>query len=373
MTWNDVVGQQRPIEVIQAVLRNAKFLQRGIILHGVVGVGKTTTAYLLARALMCTGQNPLGCGECPSCLTIQTDGIDKHPDFIEIDGAVRSGVEAAREIVESTITMPILGKRRVTIVDEAHFLSGEAWGAYLKTLESGDVDSVFIFVTQDFSKIQQNIRSRCIRIPFERVAQEVIVGHLANVATQNNIPYELEALKIIARQSRGVVRDAVQYLDTCGAMGVTVDAKTVKMVVDTSLDDLCERLLLTIASKNQTEAVKLADEMALKELPRQAAERMFSLYARSIYANDAELNKIYLGLPDVGKVAEILAKWASIQNAPADVVTIIVYELLKTSAPHALQTTPNKARLTPNKTSGAAPTPQVRRSPLAAMLEDEAV
>src|SRR5271154_6251843 len=212
--WNDVVGQQRPIEALQAVVRNTKFLSRGLILYGVVGVGKTTTAYLLARALMCTGQDPLGCGACPSCELIEADGIDKHPDFIEVDGAVRPGVDAAREMVETTLSLPVIGKRRVTVVDEAHFLSPEAWGAYLKTLESGDTESVFIFVTTEVSKIQPNIRSRCIRIPFERVNQDVLIGHLANVANTNSINYELDALKLIARQSRGIVRDAVQYLDT---------------------------------------------------------------------------------------------------------------------------------------------------------------
>ena len=368
-TWADVVGQQRPIDLLQAVLKNDKYLTRGLILYGILGVGKTTTAYLLAKALMCKGSNHLGCGECPSCITIQQDGIDKHPDFIEIDGAVRSGVEAARETVEITLSLPVLGRRRVTIVDEAHFLSPEAWGAYLKTLESGDTESVFIFVTTEVSKIQPNIRSRCIRIPFERVNQDVLIGHLANVANTNNINYELDALKLIARQARGIVRDAVQYLDTCGALGVMVDTKVVRTVIDTSLEDACERLLFAVAAKDQLLALQIADELVRRELPSRAADRMLGIYARSIYTEDAELAKIYVGLPDVGRVAEVLAKWSVIQNAPADVITIIVYELLRTQA-----VVPARTAIPSSSTprSAAAPAP-AKRSPLALLLDDEAV
>jgi DNA polymerase-3 subunit gamma/tau len=365
--WSDVIGQQWPVEVLQAVLRNERFLSRGIILFGVIGVGKTTVAYLLAKALMCTGGDPLGCGGCPSCLTVQNDGIDKHPDFIEIDGAVKGGVEAARETLEQTLTLPVLGRRRVTVIDEAHFLSPEAWGAYLKTLESGDTESVFVFVSQDVSKIQPNIRSRCIRVPFERVAQDVLVGHLANVATGNGIPYDLGGLKLIARQSRGVVRDAVQHLDTCAALGATVDAKLVRTVVDTSLDDLCERLLQTVAAKDQVEALKLADELVRKELPTKAASHMLSLYSRAIYTEDPELAKIYLGLPDVGRVAEVLVKWAAAPNAPADIIAIIVYELFKTQA--SARTPSVAAR--PGAPARTAPAIPPSRPHLASLLDDD--
>jgi DNA polymerase-3 subunit gamma/tau len=368
--WNDVVGQTRAIEVLHAALKNDRFLSRGIILHGVVGVGKTTSAYLAAKALMCTGNDPLGCGECPSCLLVQSDGIDKHPDFIEIDGAVKPGVEGARETIESTLTLPVLAKRRVTIVDEAHWLSAEAWSAYLKTLEAGDTDSIFLFVSQDYNRIQPNIRSRCIRIGFDRVSQEVLVGHLANVAAKNGIAYDLDALKLIARTTKGIVRDAVQYLNTCATFGTKVDAAMVRMVIDTSLEDLCEKLLQTIAARNQIEAIKLADELVRKEMPGKAAERLLSLYSQSIYADDPELRKVYLGLPDVSAVAGILIKWAAIQHAPADVITIIVFELLRTQTTVRTVQAPVSQPKPQNVPTG---TPVRSKSPLEAMMDDEAV
>jgi DNA polymerase-3 subunit gamma/tau len=320
---------------------------------------------------MCTGKEDLlGCGECPSCLLVQSDGIDKHPDFIEIDGGVKPGVEGARETIESTLTLPVLGKRRVTVVDEAHWLSAEAWSAYLKTLESGETDSIFLFVSQDYGRIHLNIRTRCIRIAFERVNQEVLVGHLANVAAKNDIAADLDALKLIAHQTKGIVRDAVQYLNTCGALGVRVDTKTVRMIIDTTLDDLCERLLQTIAARDQVGAIKLADALVRKEMPGKVAERMLSLYSRAIYTEDPELRKIYLGLPDVSAVAGILIKWAAVQYAPADIVTIIVYELIKTQSAirtHSVESVRPKSQPTVITASAR------QRSPLEALIDDEAV
>jgi len=149
-TWNSVVGQDRAIRVLQAVLTTAKFIPRGFLLEGVYGVGKTTVAYLLARALMCTGEHPLGCKIssgtlldmkiCPSCRTVDRDGIDNHPDFQEVDagstkdGVAKSGVDAAREIIVTAETLPVLGRRRVTMLDEAHMLTPDAWKVYLKPL-----------------------------------------------------------------------------------------------------------------------------------------------------------------------------------------------------------------------------------------------
>ena len=225
---------------------------------------------------------------------------------------------------------------------------------------------MFIFVTNEAGKIQQNIRTRCIRILFERVPDATVVGHLANVAAANGIAYELDALKLIARQSRGIVRDAVQHLDTCAALGQTVDAKLVRSVVDTALEDLCERLLLCVAAKDQAGAVQAADELVRRESPAKAAEHMLSLYSRAIYQNDPELAKIYVGLPDVGRVADVLAKWAALQNAPADVITVIVWELLRTQ-----QSAP---RVGATASRVATPPPQpAKKSHLASLLEEEAV
>lgn len=374
--WSDVVGQQRAIDVLQAVLRNPTFLTRGIILYGVLGVGKTTTAYLVAKALMCTGQDPLGCGKCPSCVLIEESGIDQHPDFQEVDGAQKSGVEAARDVVEVTLSLPVLGKRKVSIIDEAQFLSPEAWGAYLKVLEQGDTDSVFIFVSNEVERIKMTTRSRCIKVPFERVSRSTMVGLLSKVATDNKIPYDLDGLDVIARHSKGIIRDAVQWLNTAAALG-EIKPDLVRTVIDTSLEDKCMKLLLTIAKKDQVEACKIADEIGINFTPQRIVETMLSLYSRSIWQDDPdnELRQVYLGLPNVGEVTTTLIKWSGLQ-VPADVLPLIVFELLKTQqAKVSVRTAsaPASATSAVRPPVAAIQSPLKSKNALAAFLDDEAI
>lgn len=327
-TWNSVVGQEKAITVLQALLRNQTFLTRGLLFYGALGVGKTTTAYLMAKALMCTGTDPLGCGTCDSCLKIAAEGIDAHPDFIEIDGGQKSGVDAAREMTEWASVLPIIGRRRVGVIDEASFLSPEAWAAYLKWMEQGDLSTVIIFVSNEVEKIKRTTTSRCAKVPFERVSVSTMVGLLSKVATDNHIVYERSALDIIARQSNGIIRDAVQWLNAAAALG-EVKENIVKLVIDTSVEDRCAKLLLAIAKKDQINACRMADEIVLNAHPQQVLETMISLYARAIWQKDAALQPIYLGLPNVGAVTAVLVKWANV-SAPADILPIVVFELLQT-------------------------------------------
>jgi DNA polymerase III subunit gamma/tau len=365
-SWSEVVGQQRALDVLHAVLRNPNFLTRGIIFHGVVGVGKTSTAYLTAKGLMCTGSDPLGCGKCPSCETIAQDGIDAHPDFQEIDAAQSGGVEAAREVVDTTLSLPALGKRRVSVIDEAPFLSSEAWGVYLKILEQSNTDAVFIFISNELEKIKMATITRCIRIPFARVSNDVMKGHLSKIATANGIDYELEALDIIVRHSRGVVREAVQCLNMAAALG-KVRPQLVQTVIDSSLEDRCTHLLHTIGKKNQVEACKQADEMTLNASPQRIIETLLSVYGRAIWTEDPLLQQVYVGLPNVEKVTDILVKWSSL-TLPADVLVIIVWELLQT------QVQQQRSHATAPVTS-LLPKPIMRqpKNTLSAFLEEEAI
>jgi DNA polymerase-3 subunit gamma/tau len=369
--WNDVIGQQRAIDVIHAVLRNQNFLTRGIILHGPLGVGKTTTAYLLAKALMCAGADPLGCGECPSCASA-SEGIDGHPDFVEIDGAVKSGVDAARDTVEAALSLPILGKRKVTVIDEAQFLSPEAWGAYLKVLEHGNTDAVFIFVSNEAERIKMTTSTRCIRVPFERVGIDTLRGHLAKVAAANGINYEQEALDIIARHSKGIVREAVQCLNMAAALG-TVKPGLVRTVIDRGVEEKTADLLKLVAQKDQAGACRLADEISFNAHPQKIVETMLSLYGRAIWQEDdgTNLGQIYTGMPNVGAVTDILIKWSAMP-LPADVLPIIVFELLQAQAPKPLARTATAAPQLLRPAAPAAP-PAPKRTGLAAFLDGEAI
>src|SRR5271166_2123203 len=328
--WNAVVGQPRAIRVLQAVLNNKHLMLRGFLFHGFLGVGKTTSAYLLARALMCKGDDPLGCGKCDSCLRIAETGIDSHSDFKEIDAALYSGVDKAREIMELWGTQtPNFSKRRVIVIDEAHRLSSEAWDVFLKPLEQGNFRTSIIFVSNKVDSIAGTIRSRCTQIPFELVHQDTVVGLLANIANRNNIQYELDALRLIARYTKGIIRNAVNILGSAAALG-TVTKENVKLILDTSLEDLCIKLMQAIAAKDNKTAIRLADDAGRKARPPKVIETMFSVYGRAVFADpDPDLTPIYVGLPETGDVTALFIKWATTANLPSDIMPLVAYELLK--------------------------------------------
>jgi DNA polymerase-3 subunit gamma/tau len=349
--WNEVVGQPRSIRVLQAILNNKHLMLRGFLFHGFIGVGKTTTSYLLARALMCNGDDPLGCGKCDSCLRIAETGIDSHSDFKEIDAALYSGVDKAREIMELWGTQtPNFSKRRVIVIDEAHRLSSEAWDVFLKPLEQGNFRTSIIFVSNKVDTIAGTIRSRCTQIPFELVHHDTIVGLLANVANRNNITYELDALRLIARQSKGIIRDAINVLGSAAALGL-VSIEHVKLILDTSLEDVCIKLMLAIAAKNQATAIQLADEVGRKARPAKVIEMMFSIYGRAVFAeSDPGILPIYVGLPETGDVTALFIKWATTPNLPSNIMPLVAFELLKLHGSPAER----KARQRAQKAQGGA-------------------
>lgn len=319
--WNAVVGQPRAITVLQAILKNAHLMLRGFLFHGYIGVGKTTTAYLTSRALMCTGDDPLGCGKCDSCLTVLEHGIDAHPDFKEVNAAMNSGVANAREIMELWGNhKPIEGKRRVLMIDEAHRLSAEAWDVFLKPLEQGEITTVIFFVSNQVDNIVGTIRSRCTQIPFELVHPDTVRGLLANVANRNNITYDLDALALIARYTKGIVRNAVNILGSAGALG-HVSVENVKIILDTNLEDTCVRLMQAIAMNDTKTAIALADEAGRKARPPKVIETMFSVYGRAVFAKeDPELTKIYVGLPGIRchhPVYQVVFGWTPAVRCPS--------------------------------------------------------
>jgi hypothetical protein len=315
---------------------------------------------------------------------IEEGGIDNHPDFVEHDAAEKPGVQDAREILERLSGPPNPGvRRKVTIIDEAQRLSPEAWDVYLKPLEQPDTDFCIIFVSNEVEKIKYTIRTRCMRVAFERVDKEVLVGFLKNVANQNGIPCELEALRIVARHSHGIVREAVNILNSVAPMGnVTVDV--VKAAIDTSVEDKCIEVMQAIAARNQTEAVRLIDEAGRKATPIKVIETMFSIYGRAVFAPpDSEFSKIYVGLPNVSDVTAIFNEWGKNPNQPADILPLFAYSLLRTQSPDPRNPVarrgsrqPNAPMLTGGFTAGSlkaaidgAPPPVPRVPPPAAEPE----
>jgi DNA polymerase-3 subunit gamma/tau len=326
--WNEVVGQDRAVSLLRSLLTTGRFMLRGYILKGPKGTGKTSVAYLFSRALMCSGEDPLGCGQCPSCRSIDTDGIERSPDFYETDAASRPGVQDVRSLMECMAQPPVAGRRRVALIDEAHRLSPEAWDVFLKPLEEAGTGSAFLFVTTDDSRIPSTIQSRCLPLPFSRVPDDTVAGLLASIASQNGIEYELAALQDIACHSKGIPRDAIRWLAAAASLG-KVTRENASKVLDSPLEDTCLSCLLAVCRGDQAEAAKAADSAALMSPPSKAVETMFSLYARSHWAAPGtELARVALGLPSIRDTTGIFIRWLGTPLLPADALPLLVYELL---------------------------------------------
>jgi DNA polymerase-3 subunit gamma/tau len=215
-TFADVIGQPHVVQTLVNAI-TTKRIAHAFLFSGTRGVGKTTVARILAKALNCE-RGPTGtpCDTCPNCVEI-TQGTSV--DVIEIDGASNTGVDDVREIRENVKYSPFRGSYRVYIIDEVHMLSNSAFNALLKTLEEPPAHVVFIFATTEIHKIPATILSRCQHYNFRRIPRTEIIQRLRHVAMQDGLMVEDRSLAAIARASEGSMRDALSLLDQAVAFG----------------------------------------------------------------------------------------------------------------------------------------------------------
>ena len=219
-TFSELIGQETLVRTLSNAIALGR-LAHAFVLTGVRGVGKTSTARLLARGLNCIGADGTGtptlepCGQCEPCQAI---AAGRHVDVLEIDAASHTGVDDAREIIEGVGYRPVSARHKIYIIDEVHMMSKSAFNALLKTLEEPPDAVKFIFATTEIRKVPVTILSRCQRYDLRRVPTGMLAEHLASICSRESINADDEALAAIARAAEGSVRDALSLLDQAAAM-----------------------------------------------------------------------------------------------------------------------------------------------------------
>jgi DNA polymerase-3 subunit gamma/tau len=219
--FEDLIGQDAMVRTLRNAFDSGRIAQ-AYILTGVRGVGKTTTARILARAL--NYEPPEGGGGPTLNMPVfgrHCEAImeSRHPDVLEMDAASHTGIDDVREILEGVRYAPILARYKVYIIDEVHMLSEKAFNAFLKTLEEPPPHVKFIFATTEIRKVPVTVLSRCQRFDLRRVDAGLLTQHLASICEKEKVPVEPEALAMIARAAEGSVRDALSILDQAIAHG----------------------------------------------------------------------------------------------------------------------------------------------------------
>ncbi len=266
-SFDELIGQEAMVRTLANAIRRGR-LAHAFLLTGVRGVGKTSTARLIAKALNCVGREGEGgptiepCGVCEPCVAI-AEG--RHIDVVEMDAASHTGVDDVREIIEAVRYSAVSARYKVYIVDEVHMLSKNAFNALLKTLEEPPAHVKFLFATTEVNKVPITVLSRCQRFDLRRIPAETLAAHFGKVAELEQVEVEPEALALIARAAEGSARDGLSILDQAIAHGAgAVTAEQVRGMLGLSDRGAIRRLLgLLLAGEAEAALAAVRDQYDL--------------------------------------------------------------------------------------------------------------
>ncbi|EPH10502.1 DNA polymerase III, subunit gamma and tau [Campylobacter ureolyticus ACS-301-V-Sch3b] len=261
--FDELIGQ----EAVSRSLSNAldsKRLANAYLFSGLRGSGKTSSARILAKSMLCkNGPTSHPCEVCDSCKMANENA---HIDIIEMDAASRRKIDDIRELIERTKTYPSISRYKVFIIDEVHMLTKEAFNAFLKTLEEPLEHIKFILATTDPLKLPATILSRTQHFRFKPISQNLVINHLANILNKENTPFEDEALKIIARSGEGSLRDSITLLDqsisfTNGSVNAKEVASMLGLVDPVKIDEI----LNIVLKRDRKGVISILDELSSYE------------------------------------------------------------------------------------------------------------
>jgi DNA polymerase-3 subunit gamma/tau len=254
--FTEVIGQDHVVRTLMSAIASGH-LSHAYLFTGPRGVGKTSVARLLARALNCTG-NPKPCNGCPNCLA----AINSSLDVIEIDAASNRTIDSIRDLREKVGLAPTQGKYKVYIIDEVHMLTTEAFNALLKTLEEPPSHAVFILATTEAHKLPETIVSRTQSFSFKPIGIHDMTVQLAHIAKAEDIAVEPDALELIATSARGGFRDAISMLDQMASSGVSpLTAETIRSLLGYTSSEEISSLAQAIATSDVMQALRITKRL----------------------------------------------------------------------------------------------------------------
>ncbi|HEX7408976.1 MAG TPA: DNA polymerase III subunit gamma/tau [Candidatus Binatia bacterium] len=311
-TFDEIVGQEHVVQTLMNAIRSDR-VAHAFLFTGVRGVGKTTAARVLAKALNCVkGPTPTPCNDCVNCREITAGNA---VDVLEIDGASNTGVDDVREIIENVRYQPAKSRFKIYIIDEVHMLSTSAFNALLKTLEEPPPHVKFIFATTDPHKVPHTIHSRCQRYDFKRIPFRLIADRLAQIARSEGIAVSALSLALIAREGEGSMRDAQSLFDQVIAFaGKAIGDEDVITALGLADRKLLYGAAEAILDRNPAGALERFDELHrygydMRRLARELLEHFRNLAVARLLPDVDLLSE----LPDeeraeVGRQAQ---KWSS--------------------------------------------------------------
>ena len=262
-TFSELIGQDAMVQTLANAIKRGR-IAHAFLLTGVRGVGKTSTARLVAKALNCVGPDGQGgptidpCGVCEPCRAI-AEG--RHIDVIEMDAASHTGVDDVREIIEAVRYASVSARYKIYIIDEVHMLSKNAFNALLKTLEEPPEHVKFLFATTEVNKVPVTVLSRCQRFDLRRIPADTLAAHFTHVSEMEQVAVEPEAVAMIAQAAEGSARDGLSILDQAIAHGGgTVTAEQVRHMLGLADGGRIRRLLQLVLAGDAAHMLAELDE-----------------------------------------------------------------------------------------------------------------